>query len=236
VIKFKKFYVTTAIDYPNAKPHLGQAYEKIVADVMARWHRINGEDVFFLTGLDEHGQKIERVAKEAGKTPQEFVDEMSVFFKDLCKKLRISNDDFIRTTEQRHIKVVTEIFKKVFERGDIYKDFYEGLYCVSCEAFYTEKDAVNGKCPIHKTKLDVLKEETYFFKLSKYRKKIIEHITNNKEFILPESRRNEILSRLQEELKDLSISRTNFSWGIPLANDKKHIQYVWFDALLKSRT
>ena len=232
MIKFNKFYVTTAIDYPNAKPHMGQAYEKVIADVMARLHRARGDDVFFLTGMDEHGQKIENVAKKSGKTPQQFVDEMSVFFKDLCKKLNISNDDFIRTTEERHAKVVTEIFKKVFDNGDIYKDYYEGLYCVSCEAFYTEKDAVDGKCPVHKTELELIKEESYFFSLSKYRERIIEHIKNNDKFILPEFRKNEILNRLQEDLKDLSISRTNFTWGIPLPNDKKHVQYVWFDALL----
>jgi methionyl-tRNA synthetase len=232
VIRFKKFYVTTAIDYPNTKPHLGHAYEKIIADVMARWHRLKGEDVFFLTGLDEHGQKIERAAKIAGKTPQEFVNQMSVFFINLCKKLNISYDDFIRTTEDRHIKVAIEIFKKVFDKRDIYKGVYEGLYCVSCEAFYTEKDAIDGKCPLHKTDLELIKEESYFFKLGKYQNKIIEHIKNNKNFILPESRRNEILNRLKEPLKDLSISRVSFNWGIPLSIDNKHVQYVWFDALL----
>jgi methionyl-tRNA synthetase len=232
VIKFNKFYVTTAIDYPNTKPHLGQAYEKIIADVMARWHRLKGEDVLFLTGLDEHGQKIERVSIRAGKTPQEFVNEMAVFFIDLCKKLNISYNDFIRTTEDRHIKIAKEIFKKVFDKGDIYKGFYEGLYCVSCEAYYTEKDAVDGKCPVHKTNLELLKEESYFFKLSNYQNKIIEHIKNNKNFILPESRRNEILNRLENELKDLSVSRTSFKWGIPLSIDERHVIYVWFDALL----
>jgi len=232
VIKFEKFYVTTAIDYPNTKPHLGHAYEKIIADVMARWHRLKGEDVLFLTGLDEHGQKIERAAELAGKAPKEFVNEMAIFFIELCKKLNVTNNDFIRTTEDRHIKVAKNIFKKVFDKGDIYKGFYEGLYCVSCEAFYTERDAIDGKCPVHKTKLELLKEDSYFFKLSKYQNKIIEHIKNNKNFILPESRRNEILNRLEEGLKDLSVSRTSFKWGIPLPMDKNHVQYVWFDALL----
>jgi len=232
VIKFEKFYVTTAIDYPNAKPHLGHAYEKIIADVMARWNRIKGKDVFFLTGMDEHGQNIERAAIRAGKTPQEIVDEMAVFFKDLCRKLNISYDDFIRTTQERHIKVAQEIFKKVFDKGDIYKGFYEGLYCVSCEAYYTEKDAVDGKCPVHKKDLEVLKEDSYFFKLGKYQKQIIEHIKTNKNFILPETRRNEILNRLENELKDLSVSRVSFKWGIPLPIDEKHVTYVWFDALL----
>jgi methionyl-tRNA synthetase len=232
VISFEKFYVTTAIDYPNTKPHLGHAYEKIIADVMARWHRLKGEDVFFLTGLDEHGQKIERASEIAGKTPKEFVDEMAEFFIRLCEKLNISNDDFIRTTEDRHIKIAKSIFQKVFEKGDIYKGFYEGLYCVACEAFYIERDAVDGKCPIHKTKLEFLKEESYFFKLSKYQNRLIEHIKNNKNFILPESGRNEILNRLEQELKDLSVSRMSFKWGIPLSIDERHIQYVWFDALL----
>lgn len=232
MIKFEKFYVTTAIDYPNAKPHLGHAYEKIIADIMARWNRLKGKDVFFLTGMDEHGQNIERAAIRAGRTPQEIVDGMAVFFKDLCRKLNISYDDFIRTTEARHIKVAQEIFKKVFDKGDIYKGFYEGLYCVSCEAYYTEKDAVDGKCPIHKKDLEVLKEDSYFFKLGKYQKQIIEHIKTNKSFILPETRRNEILNRLEQDLKDLSISRVSFKWGIPLPIDEKHVIYVWFDALL----
>lgn len=232
MINFNKFYVTTAIDYPNAKPHLGHAYEKIIADVMARWHRLKGDDVFFLTGMDEHGQKIERASVKAGKTPQEFLDEMAVFYKDLCKRLNISYDDFIRTTEERHIKVSKEIFQKVFDKGDIYKGFYEGSYCVSCEAFYTEKDAPDGKCPIHKTDLELVKEDSYFFKLGKYKSQIVEHIKNNKNFILPESRRNEILNRLENDLKDLSVSRVSLKWGIPLPIDPNHVIYVWFDALL----
>ena len=232
MVNFEKFYVTTAIDYPNTKPHLGHAYEKIIADVMARWHRLKGEDVLFLTGLDEHGQKIERAAIRAGKTPQEFLDEMAKFYIELCRKLNISYNDFIRTTEERHIKVAKEIFKKVFDKGDIYKGFYEGLYCVSCEAFYTERDAPDCKCPVHKTDLEVVKEESYFFKLGNYKNQVIEHIKNNKNFILPESRRNEILNRLENELKDLSVSRVSFKWGIPLPIDERHVIYVWFDALL----
>jgi methionyl-tRNA synthetase len=232
VIKIETFFVTTAIDYPNTKPHLGHAYEKIIADAMARWQRLKGKNVLFLTGLDEHGQKIERASVKAGKSPIEFLNEMAVFYKDLCRKLNISYDDFIRTTEERHIKVAKEIFKKVFEKGDIYKGFYEGLYCVSCEAFYTEKDAADGKCPIHKTNLESVKEESYFFKLGKYQKQVMEHIRNNKDFILPESRRNEILNRLEQELKDLSVSRVSFKWGIPLPINERHIIYVWFDALL----
>lgn len=203
-----------------------------MTDVIARWQRLIGNDVLFLTGTDEHGQKVERAAEDAGKDPKEFVDELVVFFKDLCKKLNISNDDFIRTTENRHIEVVKKIFEKVYKKGDIYKGFYEGLYCVSCEAFYLEKDAVDGKCPVHGTKLELLKEESYFFRMSKYKEKIIEHIKNNENFILPVERRNEVLNRLKDELRDLSISRTSFKWGIPLPIDKKHVIYVWFDALL----
>ena len=232
MIKFNKFYITTAIDYTNSKPHLGHAYEKIIADVIARRHRIKGDDVFFLIGTDEHGQKVERAAITAGKTPQEFVDELVKFFKELYEKLGISYDDFIRTTEERHIKVAKEIFKKVFDKGDIYRGTYEGLYCVSCEAFYTEKDAIDGKCPVHKKKLELIKEESYFFKLSRYQKKIIEHIANNENFIISEQRRNEILNRLKEPLRDLSVSRCSFKWGIPLPIDEEHVIYVWFDALL----
>lgn len=232
MIIFKKFYITTAIDYTNAKPHLGHAYEKIIADVIARWHRLREEDVFFLTGTDEHGQKVEKAAIKVDKSPKEFVDELVKFFIDYYKKLEVSNDDFIRTTEERHTKIAQQIFKKVFDKGDIYKGHYEGLYCVSCEAFYTEKDAVDGNCPVHKTKLDVIKEESYFFKLSKYQQKIIDHIKNNKDFIFPEQRRNEILNRLKEPLKDLSVSRCSLKWGIPLPNDENHVIYVWFDALL----
>jgi methionyl-tRNA synthetase len=231
-MEFKKFYITTAIDYPNSKPHLGHAYEKIIADVIARWHRMLGEDVFFVTGTDEHGLKVERAAKGTGKTPKEFVDEMSGYFRELCKKLNISIDDFIRTTDERHIKVVNEIIKKIFDNGDIYKSFYEGLYCVSCESFYTKKDIIDGKCPIHKKKLELLKEESYFFKLSKYEDKIVEYIKKNKNFIIPEERKNEILNRIKEGLKDLSISRVSFEWGVPLPFDFKHILYVWIDALL----
>ena len=232
MIIFKKFYITTAIDYTNAKPHLGHAYEKIIADVIARWHRLKEEDVFFLIGTDEHGQKVEKAAIKVGKSPREFVDELVKSFIDYYKKLEISNDDFIRTTEERHAKVAQQIFKKVFDKNDIYKGHYEGLYCVSCEAFYTEKDSVDGNCPVHKTKLDVIKEESYFFKLSKYQQSIINHIKNNENFIFPEERRNEILNRLKEPLKDLSVSRCSFKWGIPLPNDEKHVIYVWFDALL----
>ena len=228
----KKFYITTAIDYTNSKPHLGHAYEKIFADVLARWHRLRGEDVYYLTGTDEHGQKVEKAAKSAGKEPQKFVDELVKDFKKMLEKLNISNSDFIRTTDDRHIKVCLEVFKKVFEKGDIYKGIYEGLYCEGCEAFYLEKDIVDGLCPVHKKPLELLKEESYFFRMSKYEKQLIDFIKKNKDFILPRFRQAEVLNRLKEGLRDLSISRTSFRWGIPIPNDKKHIIYVWFDALL----
>lgn len=228
----KKFYITTAIDYTNSKPHLGHAYEKIFADVLARWHRLRGEDVYYLTGTDEHGQKVEKAAKSAGKEPQKFVDELVKDFKKMLEKLNISNSDFIRTTDDRHIKVCLEVFKKVFEKGDIYKGMYEGLYCEGCEAFYLEKDIVDGLCPVHKKPLELLKEESYFFRMSKYEKQLIDFIKKNKDFILPRFRQAEVLNRLKEGLRDLSISRTSFRWGIPIPNDKKHIIYVWFDALL----
>ena len=228
----KKFYITTAIDYTNSSPHLGHAYEKIIADILARWHKLRNEDVYFLTGTDEHGQKVEKAAKNAGKDTQKFVDDIVAEFRKLLEKLNASNDDFIRTTDKRHIKVCLEIFKNVLEKGDIYKGQYEGLYCEGCEAFYLERELIEGCCPTHKKKLETVKEESYFFRLSKYKEKIIEHIKKNRKFILPEFRQAEVLNRLKDELKDLSISRTSFKWGIPIPNDEKHVLYVWFDALL----
>ena len=226
------YYITTAIDYPNAKPHIGHAYEKIVGDFLARWHKLNGDDVFFLTGTDEHGQKIEKTAKEAGKTPKQFVDEMSGHFKQLCEKLNICNNSFIRTTDKKHVKTCTEIWTKVFDKGLIYKGTYSGLYCTGCEAFYTEKDVPDGLCPTHQKPVENLSEESYFFKLGEFQQKIIQHIEQYPDFIQPDARRNEISNRLKEPLKDLSVSRTTFKWGIPVPQDKKHVIYVWFDALL----
>jgi len=226
----KKFYITTAIDYVNAKPHIGHAYEKVLADAIARWHRQKGEKVFFLTGTDENAQKNVIAAKEKGISTKKFVDENSKTFIELCKKLNISNDDFIRTTEERHKKVVQQIFKKVYEKGEIYKGSYEGLYCEGCEYFVTEKDLVGGKCPEHNKKPIVISEEAYFFKLSKYKDRIEKLIKN---YIVPETRKKEILSRLKEEgLKDLCVSRTNLDWGIDSPIDKKFKVYVWFDALV----
>jgi methionyl-tRNA synthetase len=227
-----KFYITTAIDYVNAKPHQGHAYEKVCTDVVARWRRLRGEDVFFLTGTDENAQKNEQAAREAKMGTKKFVDRNVGMFKDLCRKLNISNDYFVRTTEKRHIRISQEIFQKVYDRGDIYKGYYEGYYCTGCEAFLTEKDLVDGKCPEHGKKPEWLKEESYFFRMSKYRDKI-EKLLSRKGFIIPDYRRVEMLNRVKEEgLKDLSVSRVNLEWGIPVPFDKKHRIYVWFDALI----
>ena len=227
-----KFYITTAIDYPSAPPHIGHVYEKVCADIIARWHRRIGDDVFFSTGTDEHGQKIQKCALSSGKKPEEFVERMSKRFIDLWAKLNISYDSFIRTTQKRHEEIAQNIFKKIYEKGDIYKGLYEGLYCVDCEAFYTEKDLLEGICPIHNKKVEKIKEECYFFKMSKYQDKILEHIQSNKDFIQPETRRNEIINRIKEGIRDLSVSRSSFNWGIPLPIDEKHIIFVWFDALI----
>jgi methionyl-tRNA synthetase len=226
-----KFYITTAIDYPNSLPHMGHAYEKVVADFYARWHRLRGADVRFLTGVDEHGEKIQEAARNQGRTPQELVDERSGVFRDLCRKLSISIDDFIRTTEPRHRRFVAEIYERVAAKGDTYKGFYEGDYCVACETFYTETQLQDGKCPVHGTPTSRVKEESYFFRLGKYRDWIREHIRSHPEFVFPDERRNELLSRLEEEVRDLSISRCTFDWGIPVPGDPRHVVYVWFDAL-----
>ena len=227
-----KFYITTAIDYPNSSPHLGHAYEKTVADCLARWHRLKGEEVFFLTGTDEHGKKIQLAAEKAGKKPKAFVDGQVKSFKKLCKDWNISCDNFIRTTDPKHEKICQNIFQKVLDKKDIYLGSYEGLYCTDCEAYYLEKDSENGSCPVHKKPLEKVKEESYFFKMSSYQKKWLEFIEENPEFIFPVRRKQEIVNRVKEGLRDLSVSRTNFEWGIPLKHDPKHVIYVWFDALL----
>jgi len=228
----KKFYVTTAIDYPNAEPHIGHAYQKILADVLSRWHKLLEEDVWFLTGTDEHGKKIQEAAEKAGKSPKEFVDELSLKFKEAGKLLNLAPNRFIRTTDKDHEKLVQEAIKKCDKKGDIYKGNYEGYYCTGCEGYITEKELVNGQCPYHPNReIQVLKEESYFFKLSKYQKFLLDLYKKNPEFIQPKSRRNEIIARVKEGLNDLSISRTSFKWGIPFPLDKNHIVYVWFDAL-----
>ena len=226
-----KFYITTAIDYPNSLPHMGHAFEKVVADFYARWYRLRGADVRFLTGLDEHGEKIQEAARAVGKSPQALVDERAESFRALARQLSISIDDFIRTSEPRHHRFVAELYQRVAARGDIYKGFYEGAYCVACEAFYTETQVVEGRCPVHQTPTSRVKEESYFFRLGKYREWIRDHIRAHPEFIFPPERRNEILSRLEEEVRDLSISRSTFDWGIPVPGDPRHVIYVWFDAL-----
>jgi methionyl-tRNA synthetase len=229
-LKSNKFYITTAIDYVNASPHIGHAYEKICADTLARWHRFRGEDVYFLTGTDENAQKNLQAAKEAGIDVSEFVAENSKKFINLCRKLNLSNDDFIRTTEERHTEVVQIIFNKLYEKGDIYKGLYEGYYCQGCEAFIKEKDLENSRCPEHETKPRHIKEESYFFKLSKYQDEILKILQSGT--VEPETRKNEIIKRVQESLNDLSVSRKGIEWGIPVPFDKEHKIYVWVDALI----
>lgn len=225
------FYVTTAIDYTNANPHIGHSLQKVAADVLARWHRSLGENVFFLTGTDEHGLKIQRAAEAAGKTPKQLVDELAKEFQSAWDALNINYDIFYRTTNTKHKKLVQKFIEIVNKNGDIYKGHYEGKYCVSCENYLSEDDIVDGKCKIHKKSAEYLKEECYFFKLSKYQKKLLELYEKYPKFIQPESRKHEIVNRVKAGLQDLSISRTTFNWGIPFPLDKKHVTYVWFDAL-----
>jgi methionyl-tRNA synthetase len=231
----KFFQISTAIDYPSARFHLGHAYEKVCADVIARWKRLQGYDVHFSTGTDCHGLKIQRAAEKEGKTPEQFVKEMSQGFKELCKALNISYDDFIMTIEKRHERTVIDILNKLKEKGDIYKGEYEGNYCVDCETFYTEKDLEEDNCPIHKRKCEILKEKSYFFKLSKYQKEIAKQIKEN-DLIWPEKKKNEILNRFKEPIKDLAISREKVQWGIPLPFDKNMTAFVWVDALINYLT
>ncbi len=232
----EKYYVTTPIYYPNDIPHVGHAYTTIVCDVIARWNKLLGKDVFFLTGTDEHGKKIQETAEAVGKEPKEFVDDLIPKFKDAWKKLDIDYNRFIRTTDEDHEKNVQDILQKVYENGDIYLGEYEGLYCTGCERYYTEKELEDGNCPIHKKPAELLKEKSYFFKLSKYQDKLLKFYEDNPEFLQPKSRKNEIINRVKEELRDFSISRTSFAWGIPLPFDKAHVCYVWFDALLNYYT
>jgi methionyl-tRNA synthetase len=226
----KKYYITTAIDYVNARPHVGHAFEKVIADAIARWQELNGKEVWFLTGTDENAQKNERAAKLAGIETQKFVDDNSKIFIELCNKLGVDYDRFIRTTEKEHKKISQDIFKKVYKKGEIYKGKYEGFYCSGCESFITEKDLVDGKCPEHNQEPDWTSEEAYFFKLSLYKEKILKIAET---YIVPETRKNEIISRLKEdELKDLCVSRINLDWGIDNPIDNKFKIYVWFDALI----
>jgi len=228
------FYLTTPIYYVNAEPHLGHAYTTILADAMARWHRLAGDRVWFLTGTDEHGDKIAQAAAAAGVSPQAYADRISAVFRETWRRLGISNDDFIRTTEARHERVVQRILQALWDAGEIYLGTYGGQYCFGCERFYTEKEIVDGKCPDHLTPLTWIEEENYFFKMSKYQAWLVDYIQAHADFIRPERYRNEILGFLREPLQDLSISRprTRLTWGIPLPFDDKYVTYVWFDALI----
>jgi methionyl-tRNA synthetase/methionyl-tRNA synthetase C-terminal region/beta chain len=227
----KTYYISTPIYYPSSNLHIGHTYCTVMADAMARFKRLTGYDVMFLTGTDEHGQKIQKVADEKGITPQQHVDEIVDGIKELWKTMEISYDDFIRTTEPRHVKRVQDIFMKMYEKGDIYKGEYEGWYCTPCEAFWTETQIVDGKCPDCGRPVEKAKESAYFFKLSKYQDRLIDLFENNPEFLQPETRRNEMLSFARQGLEDLCISRSSFDWGIPVPIDEKHVIYVWLDAL-----
>lgn len=228
----KTFYITTPIYYPSDKLHIGHSYTTVAADAMARFKRLTGYDVFFLTGTDEHGQKIQQVAEENGKTPKEYVDGIVKWIKKLWKTLDVSYDKFIRTTDEGHIKAVQNIFQKLYDQGDIYKGEYEGWYCTPCESFFTEHQLKDGKCPDCERDVHRIKEEAYFFKLSKYQDKLLKHIEENPEFIQPHSRQKEMINNfIKPGLDDLCVSRTSFDWGIPVPFDKKHVIYVWTDAL-----
>jgi len=233
-IRDKSFYITTPIYYVNAEPHIGHAYSTIVADVIARFYTLFGFDTFFLTGTDEHGDKVVEAAEKSGETVKSYVDRISNTFKETWPNLSIENDYFVRTTDSKHIEVVEAILNKVFEKGDIYFSEYEGKYCVGCERFYTDTELIDNKCPIHKTELRVIKEENYFFRMSKYQQWLIDFIDENPYFIRPERYKKEVLSFLKDPLEDLCISRPKkrLSWGITLPFDENYVTYVWFDALI----
>ncbi|MBO6209829.1 MAG: methionine--tRNA ligase, partial [Schwartzia sp.] len=228
----KSFYITTPIYYPSAKLHIGHAYCTTIADAMARFKRLAGYDVFFLTGSDEHGQKIQQAAEKEGVTPIEYVDKIVAGFQALWQRLHISNDDFLRTSEPRHHRVVQEFFRRAKAKGDVYKGEYTGLYCTPCESYWTDLQLdEDGCCPDCHRPVQQVSEEAYFFKLSNYADKLLKHIKENPDFIRPTSRRNEMISFIERGLDDLCISRTSFDWGIPVPDDEKHVIYVWFDAL-----
>ena len=228
----KKFYITTPIYYPSTNFHIGHCYTTIVADAIARYKRLTGYDVFYLTGTDEHGEKIQKKANEAGVTPKEYVDKIVANAKDLWKSLDISYDKFIRTTDEEHVKCVQKIFERLYKQGDIYKGEYKGLYCTPCESFWTETQLINGKCPDCGREVHEVSEEAYFFKLSKYQDRLVKYYEENPDFIEPESRKNEMINNfIKPGLADLCVSRTSFDWGIPVTFDDKHVVYVWLDAL-----
>ena len=227
------FYITPPIYYPNDVPHIGHAYDAVATDVVARFHRLRGEAVFHLTGTDEHGLKLQRAAEEAGHDPQTWVDRMEPKWKEVWARLDIAYDDYIRTTEARHEAAVVKLLDAVRNNGrdDIYLGHYEGLYCVSCEAYYTDDELVDGNCPIHGRPVELMREENYFFRLSAYQDRLLEHYERNPEAVEPDTRRNEVLSLIKGGLQDFSISRTSFRWGVPIPWDTEHVAYVWFDAL-----
>lgn len=228
----EKFYISTAIAYTSGKPHIGNTYEIVLADAIARFKRLKGYDVYFQTGTDEHGEKIELKAKEAGVTPQEFVDEKATEIKRIWDIMNTSYDKFVRTTDKNHERVVQDIFKKMYEKGDIYKGEYKGLYCTPCESFWTESQLVDGKCPDCGREVQEKREEAYFFRLSKYQDRLEKYIEEHPDFIKPEARKNEMLNNfIKPGLQDLCVSRSSFSWGIPVGIDPKHVVYVWLDAL-----
>ncbi|MDU5739956.1 MAG: methionine--tRNA ligase [Clostridium sp.] len=228
----KPYYITTPIYYPSTNLHIGNTYTTVAADAIARFKRLTGYDVMFLTGTDEHGQKIQRIAEEKGITPIEHVDEIVAGIKDLWEMMNISYDKFIRTTDDYHVKAVQDIFKKLYDKGDIYKSSYEGLYCTPCESFWTETQLVNGNCPDCGRPVEKSKEEAYFFQMSKYAERLIKYIEEHPDFIQPESRKNEMLNNfLKPGLQDLCVSRTSFDWGVPVTFDEDHVVYVWIDAL-----
>jgi len=230
--KKDKFYITTPIYYVNSAPHIGSAYTTIAADVLARWNKLQGKEVFFLTGTDEHGQKIQQIAKDSGLKPKEFVDDMVKKFIETFRQLNISNDNFIRTTDEKHIKEVKKILQELYDKKLIYKGLYEAYYCIGCEQYKTKSELIEGKCPLHKKEPEVMKEESYMFKLSNFQDKLFKLIKTDKYEISPQKRKNEVISFIEEGLQDISISRlkSKVSWGIELPFDKEHTCYVWVDA------
>ncbi len=226
-----RFYITTPIYYPSDKLHIGHAYTTTVADSLARWHKFLGKDVYFLTGSDEHGQKIQRIAEQQGVTPKQYVDKIVATFDQLWKRMNIDYDGFVRTTDAKHQRAVQEVFNRINAKGDIYKNVYKGWYCTPCETFWVENRLEDGNCPDCQRPVELVEEESYFFKLSKYQDRLLDHIAAHPEFIQPESRRNEMVNFIKSGLEDLCVSRTTFDWGIPVPTDDKHVIYVWFDAL-----
>ena len=227
-----KFYITTPIYYPSGRYHIGTAYTEVLADSVKRYHNLKGEDTYMLTGSDEHGQKIQEKAEEAGKSPKQYVDEMAVMAKELWAKMDIQYDDYIQTTESRHEKIVQKIFDRFMEQGDIYKGEYEGWYCVPCETYFTETQLVDGKCPDCGREVKLMKEEAYFFNMKKYADRLLKYYEEHPDFIKPAFRKNEMINNfIKPGLEDLCVTRTSFDWGIKVPKDPKHVIYVWLDAL-----